>query len=132
MGRKVTINEFLDRAKAAHGDRYDYSQVRFLNTSTKVKIICPKHGPFMQLPYAHMRGGGCKQCSSEQRALTTEGFIERAREAFGDKYDYSLVKYENMYCEIDVVCPKHGVFSIEPMTFLRSHGCPNCFAERSR
>lgn len=82
MGRKVTIDEFLDRAKAAHGDRYDYSQVRFINTSTKIKIICPKHGPFMQLPYTHMRGGGCKQCSSEQRALTTKDFIERARDIF--------------------------------------------------
>lgn len=126
MRKRITSEEFVERATKMHGNKYDYSQIRFVNTNTKVKIICPKHGAFMQLPSAHMRGNGCKQCSSEQRALTNDEFIIRAKLLFGDKYDYSKTKYENMYSDVDIVCLKHGSFSVEPMTFLRGCGCPKC------
>jgi hypothetical protein len=46
-------NEFIKRAKEIHGDNYDYSEVKYVNTSTPVKIKCIKHGFFNQTPNKH-------------------------------------------------------------------------------
>ena len=59
---KVTKEEFIDRARKIHGDKYDYSKVEYVNISTKVCIICPTHGEFLQLPSSHLRGHGCVKC----------------------------------------------------------------------
>lgn len=62
--RKLTTEEFIKKAKAIHGDKYDYSKVEYVNKRTKVCIICPKHGEFWQLPNNHIRQKqGCPKCS---------------------------------------------------------------------
>lgn len=58
----MTTEEFINKAKAVHGDKYDYSKVEYVNNKTEVCIICPEHGDFRQLPSNHLRGHGCKYC----------------------------------------------------------------------
>lgn len=74
--RKLTIDEFIKIAQEVHGDKYDYSKVEYLDVKTKVCIICPNHGEFWQSPDNHIRGHGCRKCSSdinaEKRRLWTE------------------------------------------------------------
>ena len=60
------------------------------------------------------------------RRLTTEEFIERSRAIFGDKYDYSLVKYKTNKIKVDIICPIHGVFHQTPNIHLAGHGCLKC------
>lgn len=55
--------DFVARAKAIHGDSYDYSQVDYRGASRKVKIICSLHGPFLQSAGNHLRGNQCPDCS---------------------------------------------------------------------
>ena len=62
---KLTTEEFIAKAKAVHGDRYDYSKVEYVNSKTKLCIICPKHGDFWQLPSNHLRGHGCVKCRAD-------------------------------------------------------------------
>ena len=63
--KKPTTKEFIDSAKNVHDIEYDYSEVIYINSYTKVKIICPKHGTFWQTPANHMnRGDGCSKCSN--------------------------------------------------------------------
>ena len=63
MMSKMTGEEFIEKSKVVHGhNRYDYSLVNYKNSNTKVKIICPEHGVFVQTPYAHLNGQGCKEC----------------------------------------------------------------------
>lgn len=45
-GRKLTKEEFIEKAKIIHKNKYDYSKVKYVNYSTKVCIICPEHGDF--------------------------------------------------------------------------------------
>lgn len=60
--RKLPLNDFLIKANAIHKNKYDYSKVQYINTDTKVTIICPKHGEFSQTPHAHLNGQGCPKC----------------------------------------------------------------------
>lgn len=65
---KLTTEEFIAKAKAVHGDRYDYSKVEYVDNKTKVCIICNEHGEFMQLPALHLKGHGCVKCSIERNS----------------------------------------------------------------
>ena len=50
-----------------HGGTFDYSKVDYFNHTTKVIIICRRHGPFEQQPRLHLRGStGCRQCIAER------------------------------------------------------------------
>ncbi|MBQ2291352.1 MAG: GIY-YIG nuclease family protein [Paludibacteraceae bacterium] len=60
----MTFEEFIQKAKAIHGDKYDYSKVEYVNTITKVSIVCPVHGEFLQSPRNHFKYEGCPRCRS--------------------------------------------------------------------
>jgi hypothetical protein len=51
---KLTTEEFIAKAKAVHGDRYDYSKVEYVDYRAIVSIICSKHGEFWQRPDIHL------------------------------------------------------------------------------
>ena len=61
----MTKEEFLKKAKEVHGDKYDYSKVRYSDADTRVSIICPKHGKFLVTPREHIKGAGCEKCKEE-------------------------------------------------------------------
>lgn len=130
MSKRRTTKEFIKESIDVHGSFYDYSLVVFKNTSTKVKIICPIHGMFEQVAYSHLIGCKCKKCSCvaqhiKQRHSIT-GFIQKAKEVHGDKYNYSLVNYENNSTKIKINCTHHGTFLQTPHSHLSGSGCPKC------
>ena len=53
-GVKFDQEEFIKKAKEIHGDTYDYSQVKYVNARTPVKLVCKVHGVFEQSPYVHL------------------------------------------------------------------------------
>jgi hypothetical protein len=127
-----SLERFLQDAQNAHGDKYDYSEVDYKNALSKVKIICPVHGVFHQTPASHVRGVACSKCSdmvaANKRRLSTEVFIERAREVHGDKYDYSRADYVTSHGKVEIICPEHGSFWQSPATHTMGNkaGCPGC------
>ena len=133
---KLTTEEFITKAKAVHGDRYDYSKVKYINNQTKVCIICPIHGDFIQRPLDHIQGSGCPECGKvknvESRRKTTDHFIDEARKVHGDKYDYSNVNYESMSKKVCIICKEHGEFWQTPYTHLNGHGCSKCAYKGNR
>lgn len=54
--------QFLEKAKAIHGDRYDYGKVNYQGSHHKVTIECRVHGEFEQTPASHLSGRGCPKC----------------------------------------------------------------------
>lgn len=123
--RGMTRDEFITKARAVHGDKYDYSKVVYVNQSVDVIIICPEHGEFLQRPNNHYMGAGCPLCTGNHK-MTTETFIKRAREIHGDKYDYSKSVYVNSKTKLIISCPEHGDFEQSPDKHLSGHGCPMC------
>jgi hypothetical protein len=70
---QVSFQEFLERAKKAHGNRFDYSQVVWgSGVTSKVTIICQRHGAFKQRAHSHMTGAGCAKCSHSVSHMETE------------------------------------------------------------
>ena len=144
MGRTDTLEEFITKARKAHGNKYNYDKVKYINNRTEVIITCPIHGDFPQTPGAHKRGQGCPYCAKEKRleALrenakiqteAKEDFIRKAKSVHGDKYNYDNVEFVNTRTPVMVTCPKHGDFPVIPNNHTsRKCGCPECARERNR
>jgi hypothetical protein len=126
---KKDNEDFIDSAIETHGDRYDYSKVNYLNAKTPVEIICKVHGPFSQIPRAHIRGNNCPKCVGGVQ-LTSDEFIKNATQIHGNIYDYSLVDYENSSTPVSIICQKHGEFTQKPSNHLGGSGCPFCSESR--
>lgn len=132
--KNITTEEFIEKAKEIHGNKYDYSKVTYYKNDKKVCIICPTHGEFWQTPSSHLCGSGCPQCgkerTTESKKLSTEIFIQKAREIHGDKYNYDKVNYINSTTKVCIVCPEHGEFWQQPDNHLQKQGCPYCKQSR--
>lgn len=128
--QRLTLDEFIEKAKMMHGDKYDYSNVEYKNNKTKVCIICPKHGEFWQRPDMHLKGQGCVSCSREKNGLkkrkSNEDFINEARNVHGNRYDYSKVEYKDSKTKVCIICPIHGEFWQLPHNHLHKNGCKKC------
>jgi hypothetical protein len=122
--KQYTTEDFIQKAKEVHGDMYDYSKVNYINSLTKVCIVCPEHGEFWQKPANHLHGQGCPKCG---RLGTTEAFIKRSKSVYGDKYDYSKTKYFTYIKPLLLKCNKCGhEFWQTPQKHFYGHGCPYC------
>ncbi|MCH5167469.1 MAG: zinc ribbon domain-containing protein [Erysipelotrichales bacterium] len=110
-------NSFVESARKIHGNKYDYSLVNTSGRLSKIEIVCPIHGSFMQMPSMHLRGEGCPICAkglfvngtspNEQRLLTLlkekfnnlifengyrnkEIFGRQSLDIYNDKYKFAI------------------------------------------
>lgn len=130
MARVKNTTGFIEKAKNIHGSRYNYSSVEYIDSKTKVSILCEDHGIFLQSPNNHLSGKGCKGCAiaktTKERKKTKEVFIEQAGKIHGDIYNYSLVEYKNANTKVKIICGDHGEFFQKPSHHLSGHGCRKC------
>jgi len=130
MNRKLTTSEFIERANKRHNEYYLYTNVNYINSKTKINIICPDHGEFEQTPNNHLNGKGCRICGENSRVknktLNTIIFLERVKRVHGETYDYSLTKYRGIKYKVNIICSEHGEFEQTPDNHLNGHGCPQC------
>ena len=128
-------NIFIEKARQIHNDKYDYSKVNYVNSRTKVCIICPTHGEFWQTPHNHLKGYGCAECGKEKSHLpkiTTEDFVSKSKERHGNKYDYSKAYYKTWDAKVCIICPEHGEFWQTPSNHINGSGCPKCANEKRK
>lgn len=121
----MSTKDFIEKAKAVHGDRYAYTNTVYKTAKSKVLVTCETHGDFEITPNNHLSGKrGCPRCYG--KVFSIEDFAVKARVVHGDKYDYSRISYKNNITPIEIVCPTHGGFFQKPAPHLRGHGCPEC------
>jgi len=122
--------KFILNANSKHNYKYDYSIVEYINSQTKVKIICPKHGIFEVKPNNHTQKSGCPKCKgdliSKLKVKNTEQYIIDAKKVHGDKYDYSITDYKKSHDKIKIICHIHGIFEQKPNNHLNGQDCPRC------
>lgn len=128
---------FVRKAVKIHNNYCDYSEVRYIDARTKIKIICPIHGAFFQIPRKHLKtkAGGCPKCSrasaNNYRKYSIEQFIKKAQLIHG-QYNYDLVVFDKITDKIEIICPIHGSFKQSACSHLQGHGCPDCCNRSSR
>jgi len=123
--KKNTTEKFIEDATKVHGDKYDYSKVKYEKNTEPVIIICKTHGEFLQKPNHHISSGsGCKECTKPK--MTKEDFLNKIELIHGDYYDYELTEIKTQRDNITIICPKHGAFEQKLGNHLDGSGCKTC------
>ena len=131
--KKLTTEEFIIKCKAVHGEKYDYSLVKYINCKTKVEIICKEHGIFNQEAHAHINKQGCSKCpggkgGGSDRKLTIDILKERCYNLHKDEYSILSTCYINNHTKIMIKHNKcNHEWLVKPIHFSNGSGCPNCY-----
>jgi hypothetical protein len=129
MPKRKTQEEFVEKARAKHGNFYAYSKVCYVNSKFKVVVTCPKHGDFEITPSHHLQGVGCRKCYGDRQRNEQDTILAKFRSAHGDRYSYDKVVYERMDLKVTITCPVHGDFQQDPKAHITGSGCPTCANE---
>ena len=120
MKKRLTKEEFIERSLKLNRDKYDYSNVEYINMHKKVKIKCKEHNFFFQQsPVNHLKGqSSCKKCKLKNKIIEKENYLKKQGQIFYEKmtlkfekkFDYSRAKYKGKNIPIEIICPIHGPF----------------------
>lgn len=128
MVKKSTLEEFIIKAIKVHGNKYSYAKVYYVNSSTKVDIICNKcKRSFKQTPNKHLMGqNGC--CFNTNIPMTTQVFINKVKLIHGNKYSYDNTEYVNSKTLVKIICNSCGKqYTQRPLEHLKGHNCCRCY-----
>lgn len=93
LGRNTTTKDFINKAKRVHGEKFSYDLVDYVNSTTKVKIVCSKHGVFKQTPAAHINGRcGCPKCNQSKGEAMIEKILVENNIEFSTQYKFQDCK----------------------------------------
>jgi hypothetical protein len=119
---KVTTTSFIERSNKSHSNKYDYSLSEYISSTFPVKIICPIHGLFEQMPSGHMQGEGCNKCGCEataaKRRVSHEEFLKRLYNKFPNFPYKFLSNCKGLYSPITLK-DKYGLHEMLPASILR-------------
>lgn len=93
--KRSSKEEFIEKAQLIHGDKFDYSLVKYINSNIKVEIICPKHGVFAQRPHKHLSGHGCRKCGCSKGEQKIINYLNSKNIKYEPQYVFDDCKYIN-------------------------------------
>ena len=137
-GVKHSLEDFKNKVdELYHNKIYVANDAVYVNSHTKIKMICSKHGEFWSKPNDIFNKHSCPKCGNEKTkekiSLTAEGFIKKAKEIHHDIYDYKSIEYNGYNTMIKIICheidkngKEHGIFLQTPHSHLSGCGCPKC------
>jgi hypothetical protein len=136
QSQSYSKEEFINSVVLIHGNKYDYRKVNYINSQTKVEIICPIHNSFLMKPNSHFNGQGCPKCgrieANKKIALDFTVFLERAEKIHNNLYAYKEDSYINYTSKMSIYCNEHGYFEQTPHSHISMKtGCPKCGIERT-
>lgn len=106
---KSNTKEFIQKAKRVHGNLYDYSEVKYIKSQIKVKIICKVHGIFEQTPNNHLRERGCNLCRFDKSTSKAESDLIQYLESFNYEVIPSYRPDWLLGKELDLYLPKFNL-----------------------
>ena len=101
--------EWIIKTKAKHGDKYDYSEVEYINSQTKVCIICRKHGEFWQKAHSHLRGCGCPKCKNSTLENKVLLLLEKNNIRYIYQYFPKFLNNGNGHQSLDFYLPDYNI-----------------------
>lgn len=128
--KRLTTEQFIEKAEAIHGkNTYDYSQVDYKRSLSKVNVICPTHGLFQTKPNWMLSGRGCPACGRErtkQPKIKFSTFVRRSNIKHDSRYTYEASSYHNVESMVLIHCADHGSFRQRAADHMAGHGCVKC------
>ena len=133
---KKTNEEYLSDLKKIYKNAFQYHLIKYIDAKNPVTVICNTCSTkFSQEASYLLSGKGCPTCNIKNRnqkfKSNTQNFIQKAKIAHKDKFDYRLVNYKSAKDYITIICPVHGEFQQTPNNHLRGRGCNKCRFEKS-
>lgn len=89
-GTRLTTEEFVTKAKEIHSNKYNYSKVKYVNGRTKIKIICPIHGEFIQNAGSHLEGKGCQDCAERGLNMSAPAYLYYIKISLSSRVLYKI------------------------------------------
>lgn len=134
--KRLDTKIVIEKSRETHGDRYDYSLTNYVDSETKIVIICKIHGPFEQIPGSHYGNGcGCPKCGDEStrqhQSHSNNDFIRIANTVHNFEYDYSKSNYVSSHKKVEIICKVHGSFFQTPASHKFGSKCPKCSWENN-
>ena len=121
------IKIFIDKIRKKHGDRFDFSKMKYVNSLTKIYVFDIDNNEMLHIrPNSLLRYKGNNK---SRKNITTEDFIKKAKEIHGDRYIYDKTVYKHHAEKVIVKCRTHGEFLISPNNHTHNNkgkGCPYC------
>ena len=93
--KRSTTKKFIIESNKIHNNKYDYSLVDYKNNSTKIKIICPVHGEFEQMPYEHKNNKcGCPVCNDSKGEKIIRNYLIENNIKYQTQKTFEGCRYE--------------------------------------
>lgn len=151
VSKSKSAGNFFLRAAATHLGFYTYPPQVFQGMRAHIKATCPAHGDFELQALKHLYAKqGCPECGALKRGIRLTDanvgamaartsiaknrplFFQRSVEMHKGFYDYSQSDYQGARKKLDILCPKHGVFSQLAGSHMRGVGCMKCSNTKSK
>lgn len=130
--RAMSWDDFVREANLIHGNKYSYVKCDDFRTTSKVTIVCMKHGEFTRKAGKHLSvNSGCTVCSGRNPTNSSKPiglgyFLDKSSKIHGDRYDYSKVELSNCRDKVIITCKLHGDFEQVAYEHYIGKGCRMC------
>jgi hypothetical protein len=127
---RSNTEDFLVKLKLIHGEKYNYSKVKYTTSKDKVCIICTTHGDFYTTPNNLLQGKGCPKCRIakfvDSIKISFDEFVERSNKIHNNRYQYDLNSFTLVKNTCKIICPVHGEYEQTPDAHMAGKGCSKC------
>lgn len=123
--KKITLlglDKFIEKSNKIHHNKYDYSNVNYINSYTKVIITCPKHGDFLQKPQDHLYSkAGCPVCKESKGERLISQILQNyniayvSQKTFDDLRHKMLLKFDFYLPELNMCIEYDGEQHFRPI-----------------
>ena len=130
--KRLSNEDWILKAKKVHGNKFDYSKTNYVNSTTRVTIICPDHGEQIMFPHTHIEGYGCSECAKisvgDKNMFTQQEFLERVKHI--PNLSFEKTQYTGKRKSVIATCNIHGDYETTAEVLLKGHGCKKCASEK--
>lgn len=133
--KKLNQITFIARCKDLHGDKFDYTNTIYINSTSMISVVCNTCKKEFSTPacrHSTYATSGCTWCKGKnaternKKLFNTEWFIEKSCKIHGNKFDYSNTVYITSSDKVEINCYEHGKFEQWPQDHMRGVSCPGC------
>ena len=128
---------FIKKSILKYKDKFDYSKVNYINSISKVIIICKKHGEFFKTPSKHLwNKHSCPKCAIDEYSkavkISKEEFINLASKVHDNKYSYEKISINKRTDSMEIFCKRHNKYFFQRLNVhLQGFcGCKECTKEQ--